>query len=168
MIKMNRFFQSIWILFLSVTIGYAYYLQYTQNNEPCTLCLIQRAGMIGMGFGAFLNLQYGLKPAHYAISLLHAVFGGFIAFWQVSSHICPGFPSYGISIWGISIPMWSLIIYVGSIAFLGLCLLITKWEAEATRQSIHWFEKVAMFSLMLICFANIITTLQEFGLSVPS
>ena len=165
--KINRFIQSLWILFLSVAIGYAYYLQYTLNNEPCLLCLIQRAGMIGMGFGAFLNLLFGLKPAHYSISILHAVVGGFVAFWQVSSHICPGFPSYGIQIWGISLPMGSFFIYAGSLLLLGILLLITKWDEGESSIQMSWFDRIAIFVLMLVCFANIITTLQEFGLSIP-
>ena len=51
-------------------------LQILVGEQPCPLCLLQRSGMIGLAVGPIMNLLWGMRPAHYAVSILAAFAGG--------------------------------------------------------------------------------------------
>ena len=75
---------------LGVALG-AYWYQFSKQELPCTLCLLQRVAMIGVAFGAAMNLKFGPKPRHYALCLIAAVFGLAVSFRQTLLHINPYF-----------------------------------------------------------------------------
>jgi disulfide bond formation protein DsbB len=52
------------------------HLQFGIGEQPCPLCLVQRSAMVGLAIGPLMNLLWGMKPAHYALSILAAMVGG--------------------------------------------------------------------------------------------
>ena len=46
---------------LGVALG-AYWYQFSKQELPCTLCLLQRVAMIGVAFGAAMNVKLGPRP----------------------------------------------------------------------------------------------------------
>ena len=97
----------------SVLMG-AFYIQFVEHETPCPLCMLQRAGMVGVALGALLNLRFGISPAHYALSLLSCLTGGLVALRQISLHVCPQFPTFGIPVLGLSLYTWSFLVFVSS------------------------------------------------------
>lgn len=64
-------------------LGFAYYLQYFQDLEPCPMCIFQRIAMAGCGVALLLGVLIGANPVGRwfaaTLSLLSAAGGAFIA-----------------------------------------------------------------------------------------
>ena len=72
------------------------HLQFGVGEQPCPLCLVQRSAMIGLAVGPLMNLLWGMRPAHYALSILAAVVGGAASTRQILLHIAtPAIPATG-------------------------------------------------------------------------
>ncbi len=72
-------------LILVVALGFQIFL----HDLPCPLCMLQRIGFFGVTLGLLMNLRLGLHPSHYALSLLSALFTGFVALRQIALHVVP-------------------------------------------------------------------------------
>lgn len=74
-------------IFLVLTV--ALVLQMFFHEVPCTLCLLQRVGFIGIALGFLMNLRFGFYPSHYALVILSALFTSFVALRQIALHVVP-------------------------------------------------------------------------------
>ena len=103
----SRIISSLLIITLAgvITAGFGY--QITMHEEPCPLCFLQRAAMIGAAIGQLLNFRFGVKMSHHAISLFHCLFGAVVSLRQISLHVCPGFPLFGSPVLGYSLYTWA-------------------------------------------------------------
>lgn len=101
------------------------HLQFGVGEQPCPLCLVQRSGMIAIAVGPIMNLLWGMKPAHYALSILGAVVGSAGSVRQILLHILPGDPGYGPAVMGYHLYTWALITFV--IAVVG-CAFMLLWN----------------------------------------
>ncbi len=151
-------------LILSGILFGALYLQIFNHEVPCPLCLLQRIGMLGVAASVLLNLRFGIQKAHYALAILFAVFGGFIALRQMALHACPNFPTFGIPFWGLSLYTWSFIIFGTSIIYNALLMLIFNSKIES--KAMNWWCHLAFYAIFTVAFINILTTYQicSFGL----
>src|ERR1700680_2384770 len=70
------------------------------NELPCPLCLLQRVLFSLLAIGPILNIRFGPRPGHYALSLLAAVVGAVVSARQILLHIMPGDPGYGSALLG--------------------------------------------------------------------
>lgn len=103
------------------------HLQFGIGEQPCPLCLVQRSAMIGLAIGPLMNLLWGMKPAHYALSILAAMVGGAGSTRQILLHIAtPGDPGYGPSVMGLHLYTWAFITF--AIAIVG-CAVMLLWSA---------------------------------------
>lgn len=84
--------------------------EFVFNEPPCPLCLLQRVGFFGIALGFLMNLRYGLRPSHYAMVILSALFTSFVALRQIALHVVPGTGSYGSAVLGYHLYTWSFII----------------------------------------------------------
>lgn len=101
------------------------HLQFGVGEQPCPLCLVQRSGMIAIAVGPIMNLLWGMKPAHYALSILGAVVGSAGSVRQILLHILPGDPGYGPAVLGWHLYTWALVTFV--IAIVG-CAFMLLWN----------------------------------------
>jgi len=102
-------------------------LQFGFGEPPCPLCLIQRSGMIGLAVGPIMNLLWGIRPAHYAISILAAIVGGAGSTRQILLHIAdPNDPGYGPAVLGYHLYTWAFITFLIGAAG---CALLIMWTA---------------------------------------
>ena len=53
----------------------AYWIQFVEGEFPCPLCLLQRLAMLGVAIGAMMNLRFGVRTSHYAVTIFSAIFG---------------------------------------------------------------------------------------------
>jgi len=146
----------------------AYYIQFVEGEFPCPLCLLQRLAMLGVAFGAMLNLRYGIHTRHYGVSLLSAVFGASISIRQILLHIDPSDSGYGSPVLGMHLYTWAFIVFAVVILLIGIMMFFeTQFEDSSenrSAKSIGWFVKAVFFLVVLIAAVNVVTTFLECGL----
>ncbi len=85
---------------LSAVLVAAFAMQFARGELPCPLCLLQRAFMCALAIGPILNLRFGPRPSHYALSMLAALAGAAVSVRQILLHILTGDPGYGSATFG--------------------------------------------------------------------
>src|SRR5215471_4125848 len=80
---------------IACVLAAAFGAQLWLNELPCPLCLLQRIQFALLAIGPMLNVRFGPRPSHYAISLLTAAAGAAFAMRQILLHIMPGDPGDG-------------------------------------------------------------------------
>jgi disulfide bond formation protein DsbB len=146
----------------------AYYIQFVEGEFPCPLCLLQRLAMLGVAFGAMLNLRYGIHTRHYGVSLLSAIFGASVSIRQILLHIDPSDSGYGSPVSGMHLYTWALIVFVVAIFLIAVMMFFEgQFEKNADNKStssLSRFIKAVFFLVVLIAAVNVVTTFLECGL----
>lgn len=165
--NVERDFNGIISVILSGVMLAAFGVQFIYKEEPCPLCLLQRLGMIAVSAGALLNVRFHPRAVHYGLMLLGSVFGGFVALRQISLHVCPGMPAFGLPVLGLSLYTWSFIVFVCCIAAVSLLLFIHRpYGDERELPPLNGLEKFALGFALLIAFGNAVAALMQCGLGV--
>ncbi|AHB99270.1 hypothetical protein M973_07510 [Francisella orientalis LADL 07-285A] len=55
-----KFLSAIELTGITITIISAFYFQFIMGEIPCPLCLLQRLGLLAIGFGFLLNMPITL------------------------------------------------------------------------------------------------------------
>jgi disulfide bond formation protein DsbB len=156
---------AILILIISGILLSAFGVELFLKEVPCPLCLLQRMGMIGVTVGAMLNVLYGIRPSHYAISLLSCIVGGIVALRQISLHVCPGTPHFGIPVLGLSLYTWSFIAFACAVFYISILLFLYEPSAELPRkQKLNLISLMACVLIFLITLTNMILTFIRCGM----
>ena len=90
------------------------------------LCLLQRIQFALLAVGPVLNVRFGPRPSHYALSLLVATAGAAFAMRQILLHIMPGDPGYGSALLGYHYYSWAFIGFAVAILALAAMLLFDR------------------------------------------
>ena len=171
----TRIARIINVLALFALIGVlagSLHLQLGVGEQPCPLCLVQRSAMIGLAVGPIMNLLWGIRPAHYAISILAAVAGAAGSIRQILLHIQPGDPGYGPAVFGLHLYTWAFITFV--IAIVG-CSAMLLWSApfqpddDGIRHERRWFRIIALTAItwsLLDLLVIAISVIPECGLGM--
>jgi disulfide bond formation protein DsbB len=162
----EKHLNALMAIIISGVLWGALAIQFFKHEEPCSLCLLQRLGMLGVAGGALMNVKFATRKTHYGLSLLAAFFGGFVALRQISLHVCPGFPTFGHPFWGLNLYTWSFFVFASSVVYIGFLLLIfdrQSGSAEAT--PLNWWGHLAFILVFLVALTNIFTTLWQCKLS---
>jgi disulfide bond formation protein DsbB len=85
---------------VALVLVIAFAAQLVLHELPCPLCLLQRIQFALLAVGPILNIRFGPRPSHYALSLLVAALGAAVAMRQILLHIVPGDPGYGSALLG--------------------------------------------------------------------
>ncbi|MFC6487472.1 disulfide bond formation protein B [Nitratireductor sp. GCM10026969] len=121
-----RFLNALALLGISALLTFAFIDQVVFFDLPCPLCILQRLGFALAGFGFVLNLMWGARPGHYALSILASVAGATAAGRQVLLHIVPGSGSYGQPLFGLHFYTWAFIAFTMIIIWCALLLAIDR------------------------------------------
>jgi disulfide bond formation protein DsbB len=163
----SRILSIALVLVLCGVITAAFGYQFITKHQPCPLCFLQRAAMIGIAAGQLLNFRFGIKMYHHAISLFHCVLGGGISLRQISLHICPEFPTFGTPIFGFGLYTWAFIAFVCSIIAIGVLMSLYKPEWKPLHSKpLKYLERFAFVFLLAIVIADIITVSNVCGINV--
>jgi len=118
-----RLINIVALLGLIGVLAGSLHLQIGIGEQPCPLCLIQRSAMIGLAVGPAMNLLWGMRPRHYALSMLAAVVGGAGSARQILLHIAdPGDPGYGPTVLGWHLYTWAFVTFL--IGVVGMAVLL--------------------------------------------
>jgi disulfide bond formation protein DsbB len=108
----------------------AFDLQIFHGEQPCPFCLLQRLAMIGVATGALMNLRFGIRSNHYAVSLLSLLFGASVALWMTAMHVSPAFPAASSPIMGLHLYVWSLLIFGACLFTIAIMMLLYDKKSE--------------------------------------
>jgi disulfide bond formation protein DsbB len=75
---------------IALVLAAALAAQLFLHELPCPPRLLQRIQFALLAIGRILNVRWGPRPSHYALSLLAAAVGAAFSTRQVLLHIAPG------------------------------------------------------------------------------
>ena len=168
----SRYLNAVGLFAISGVLIAAYAMQFTLDELPCPLCLLQRVALVAVGYGLCLNLVKGPKPHHYGIMLIAAVYGGSVSIRQILLHIVPGTGHYGSPGWGLHYYTWAGVCFF--LIILGTAVMLL-FEGQFSKSSMTASARkfggsrlaIAAFALMVLLAAgNAVTTLIECGPTV--
>lgn len=149
---------------LAGLLAAAFAAQLMLNELPCPLCLLQRVLFATLAVGPILNLHFGVRPSHYAMSLLAAVAGAAVSTRQVLLHILPGDAGYGSAIFGYHYYSWALIAFMAAIVLLSAILLFDRqFERPQMPPAAGIVARVAVWLVIGLTGLNVASTLLECG-----
>lgn len=160
LINLFEFLAVIFVLLIALVF------QFVLDELPCPLCLLQRIGLLGVAFGFLLNLRFGVRPSHYAIVLMSAIFTSFVALRQISLHVIPGTGAYGSAIFGIHLYTWSFIFSVCIMIVTTLLLGVDTQYLATLRKDPRWrvWRRFVLVAMLLVLVVNIVSVVQVCGL----
>jgi disulfide bond formation protein DsbB len=142
----------------------AFAAQLVLHELPCPLCLLQRIQFAMLAVGPILNVRFGLRPSHYAVSLLTAVAGAAFAARQVLLHVMPGDPGYGSALLGYHYYTWAFVGFAVAIIAVAVMLLFDdQFRDDGKPQPAGAFARAAVWLVIALTALNVISTLLECG-----
>jgi len=120
----------------------------------CSTKNIQVFCLIGATLGFLLNINVGSYSIHIGIILLNLLLGGAPSLFQLSKHICPYSPTFGIPFCGLSMYTWFvalfgfMIVCVAGILMIPINYIKTKTLSKKSLRSINAF---GFFAILTNC-----------------
>lgn len=129
-VQLARIINVLALVGLLGVLAGSLHLQFGVGEQPCPLCLVQRSGMIGLAIGPVMNLLWGIKARHYAISILAACAGAAGSVRQILLHIAsPTDPGYGPAFMGLHLYTWAFVTF--AVGVIG-CAVLLMWNTPMT------------------------------------
>lgn len=151
-----------------LTAAMAY--QYLNAEIPCPLCLLQRVVLFGVCFGIIRNFRSGYSDRNSGWSLLWALFLLVISVRQTLINIYPrpGHAYVGSAVFGIHMPVWSVLIAVALLIAFGLKLTILggdgRFAGRRPGGALGRLATIGMVYVLLLCAINCVSVIVQCGL----
>lgn len=84
------------------------------HEDPCPLCLLQRAAFVNIGICLMMNIRFGNRVGHWAMAILSACAGIAVSMRQILLHITSPV-GMGSTFFGIHMYTWSFIAFAFAI-----------------------------------------------------
>jgi len=154
---------------LSAVLTAAMVMQFAFGEIPCPLCLLQRVAMFGCCFGLFRQLRGGDSERGGGIALLFALLLLVVAARQSLLDLVPrpGHAYIGTAVFGLHMPVWSVLIGVALVLALSLRLTLfgdQRILLEAERPALARAARLLQLYLVLICAINLVSVVLQCGL----
>src|SRR5215472_15079530 len=157
-------FNALGLYAIALVLAAAFAAQLLLGELPCPLCLMQRIQFAMLAVGPVLNIRFGPRPSHYAVSLLSAVAGAGFSTRQILLHILPGDAGYGSALLGYHYYSWAFIGFAVAIVLIALMLLFDGQFTGADSgepAAIGWFGRGAVWLVIALVALNVVSTLLE-------
>lgn len=167
--ELSRTLNTLALLVVSAILLAAFVDQLLNFDLPCPLCLLQRVGLVAVGFGLCLNVLRGPRPHQYGIMIVAAVFGGSVSVRQILLHIVPGTGSYGDAFLGMHFYTWAGLAFFFILLGSGIMLLFERQyvtrEVAATAEHFggRALPRIAFFVMLALAAGNGVSALLECG-----
>src|SRR3990167_4530814 len=155
-------FAAISVLALASLFEFAF------HELPCPLCLLQRAGFFLIASGFLMNLKFGAKPSHYALSTLAAVYTGCVSARQVLLHIVPNTGSYGPPFLGLHLYTWTFLASVAFVLWISFQLMYERqFHQRRFMLTINGWLKTAIYitfiAILVLAVIDLTSVFMECG-----
>ena len=146
-------------------------LQYANGELPCPLCLLERVAMLGVCFGILLNFRRGFSYQNTGFSLLFAIVLLVVSVRQSLLDIYPrpGHQYIGSAIFGIHMPVWSIIIALTLLTSYAVKLAILGDDEYLREADVSEFPAIRRIADILsayviaICLINLVSVVLQCG-----
>lgn len=107
-------------------LGAALWYQFVYHEQPCPLCLLQRAAFISVGISLCMNLR---RPTNlnWALVIISAMAGRAVSIRQILLHITD-VTGYGSKVMGLHMYSWGFIGFTLAILGSSLIIIIRNWS----------------------------------------
>lgn len=158
---------------IAVILIAAAVMQYAFGELPCPLCLLQRVAMLGICFGILTHLRSGFSYQNTGISIGSALFLLIVAERQTLLDIVPrpGHAYIGSPVFGLHMPVWSIIIALVVLIAFSLKLAIIGGDRHLETTPVSTFPRLAaigtVVGLVVIALAvlNLGSVIVQCGLN---
>jgi disulfide bond formation protein DsbB len=150
---------------VALVLAAAFAAQLLLHELPCPLCLLQRLQFTALAIGPIMNIRWGPRPSHYALSLLAAAIGMAFSTRQVLLHIMPGDAGYGTALLSYHYYTLALIGFAAAIVLLAAMLLFDRqFESDgAAPPAASAFARASVWLVIGLTALNVVSTLLECG-----
>lgn len=169
LVMLDRLILLLLAMVLSAVLTAAMVMQFAFGEIPCPLCLLQRVAMFGCCFGLLHQLRARDSERGGGIALLFALLLLVIAARQTLLDIVPrpGHAYIGTAVFGLHMPVWSVVI--GVCLLLALALRLTLFGAprllpHAERPPFAGAARGLEIYVVLICAINFASVVFQCGL----
>ena len=159
LVMLDRLILLLLTVILSAVLTTAMVMQFAFGEIPCPLCLLQRVAMFGCCFGLLHQLRARESERGGGIALLFALLLLVIAARQTLLDIVPrpGHAYIGTAVFGLHMPVWSVVI--GVCLLLALALRLTLFGAPrplppAGTPPLARAARLVEFYVVLLCALN--------------
>lgn len=172
LIRLNYAYLLCVVAVIAAILTAAMTLQYANRELPCPLCLLERVALFGICFGALANFRDGFSYRNTGYSLLFAVLLLVVSVRQTLLDIYPrpGHAYIGSAIFGIHMPVWSIIIAVTVLAAYAVKLMVLGGDAFLRNADVNAFPPIKRgadaIGLYVIALAavNLVSVVLQCGL----
>jgi len=168
LVMLDRLILLLLAMVLSAVLTAAMVMQFAFGEIPCPLCLLQRVAMFGCCFGLLHQLRVRDSERGGGIALLFALLLLVIAARQSLLDLVPrpGHAYIGTAVFGLHMPVWSVLIGVAQLLALSLRLTLfggPRVPPEAARLPLVRATRLLEFYVVLICAINFASVLLQCG-----
>ena len=146
-------------------------LQYAYGELPCPLCLLQRIALLGVCIGIMLNFRNGFSYQNTGFSLLFAIFLLVVSVRQSLLDIYPrpGHEYIGSAVFGIHMPVWSIIIAMVMLIAYAIKLAVIGGDEHLGDADVRSFplidrlSNIASVYVIALCLVNLVSVVIQCG-----
>jgi disulfide bond formation protein DsbB len=166
-VTLDRLFLMVMLIALAAALTAAMVMQYAFGEIPCPLYLLQRFAMLGCCFGIIMQLRSPDSERGAGIGAIFAVLLLVISVRQTLLDLFPrpGHAYVGSAVFGIHMPVWSVLIAVALLlGFAARLVLFGAPRAVLDRSSpIGRLTGALAFYVLLICAINFASVVMQCG-----
>jgi disulfide bond formation protein DsbB len=149
---------------IAAMLTVAFGAQLVLGELPCPLCLLQRIQFAMLAIGPIMNVRFGPRPSHYALSLLAAFAGAIFSARQILLHIMPGDAGYGSALLGFHYYTWAFIGFAAAIVLIAAMLLFDRqFQDDGAAVPPNALARGAVWLVIILTALNVVSTLLECG-----
>jgi disulfide bond formation protein DsbB len=169
---LNYAYLLLVMLVIALILTAAMTLQYGKGEIPCPLCLLQRVALFGVCFGIMQSFRHGFSYRNTGFSMLFAIMLLIVATRQSLLDIYPrpGHEYIGSAIFGIHMPVWSIIIALALLTAnaIKLAMLGGDEHLQGTDAgkfpAIKKLAHILSFYVIALCLINLGSVVLQCGL----
>jgi len=167
---LDRLILVLMLSVLAAILTAAMVMQYAFGEIPCPLCLLQRVAMFGCCFGLIVQLRSDNSERGTGIALIFAVLLLVISVRQTLLDLFPrsGHDYVGNAVFGIHLPVWSVIIAVALLLGFAIRLALfggTHGSTDAERHVPGAIVQTLALYVIAICAINFLSVIAQCGLA---
>ncbi len=168
----NHIYLLAMVVVVAAVLTAAAVMQYGFGELPCPLCLLQRVAMLGVCLGLLFNLRGPYSDRNTGIALAFAILLLIVAERQSlpAPYPRPGHAYVGSAVFGLHMPVWSIVIALCLLAALAFRLAVLggndhmRGNDAATFPLLHRLARIAGFYVIALSALNFVSAAMQCGL----
>jgi len=168
---LNYLYLLAMLFVIAAILSAAMFMQYAKGELPCPLCLLQRVALFGVCFGIMQNFRHGFSYQNTGYSLMFALLLLVVSVRQTLLDIAPrpGHEYIGSAVFGLHMPVWSVLIALALLTAYALKLAILggdEYLEKADVKSFPLIDKLATILglyVLVLCLINLVSVIVQCG-----